>query len=113
MESLTELTEQIIDGNIRIARFMKNKTEIAVLRQEVMDGYHGYHNDWNLLMPVIQRIKYLWEENGFHRPYLHKSRLLDELGRLVHLANSKNMKETFYFHVLKFIDWYNSEVQPE
>ena len=96
---------------------------------EAIVRYAKYHNDWNWLMPVLDKI----EKNGatirvnsnfnhFHKSNFHQVTIEIDNGELSkdgkafypdgykykkHSNTSVNKMEVFYSSVIDFIKWYN------
>jgi len=92
--------EEIKKGNKLIDIFYYGKE-----KGELYDGLNHYHKDWNLLMPVVEKLEWL----GYYVSVIGRDCLVtDERRSLIsHCQSFKNKKESVYNAVVSAIEWYN------
>jgi hypothetical protein len=126
--------EEIIEGNKLIAEFMgiKNVFEYTNKEGESIglyigeeDGYVdyrcdiqwiGYNDDWNQLMPVIEKVKEIklperYGNVSYSIDYAewivwHKT-IPGDLNQAQFISNHENLLEANFDAVVEFIRWYN------
>lgn len=66
----------------------------------------GYHNDWNYLMPVVEKI----EDSGFQVEILHNETAIRQgmTLRTIVLTGDKTKITSVYSAVVEFIKWYQN-----
>jgi hypothetical protein len=80
--------------------------------------YISYSNDWNMLMPVVEKIESLFEDNITVQIY--DGRCIIEMGTQYAMATDTHLPENFYnnkgpkihstwLSIVQFIQWYNSQ----
>lgn len=126
---MTLTTKEILEGDKIITefhkgfKFSKRKNEYVI-----DDGENGirffnwldefnYHEDWNKIMPVIQKIngdqhkiKNCAINLDVHRVFVHTPyKILESL----ELNNYGDYKEVVFIAVIKFIKWYNEQTNTK
>lgn len=108
--------DKIIEGNIEITRFMggylSDHPELNGVK--VWHGYDPvegrlnlpttltFHSDWNLLMPIVNKIT---SSDEYYKYREYNSSLLSD-GR-IHI-NTKYISDTWE-QVVEFVKWYNQQ----
>ncbi len=112
---------EIIEGNKLIHSFMDFKTE-----QWREDRYLGlpYKTDWSWLMPVVEKIESIYDtHHGYFQVHissnscsiqgtnLWKALKKDSKYEFVYMSDPNAVFDTkiesTWYHVVKFINWYN------
>jgi hypothetical protein len=96
--------EEILEGNKLIAEFMG-----LPVHEEYFRGIDAckYHSDWNLLMPIVEKIEslgYSFEIELFSC-YVIDSKTLSTI---IECHYNSKIKST-YQAVVEFIKWYNQQ----
>ena len=124
--------KEIIEGNRIISHSDFNTYEFAELnRKPISDNFYlnvlTYHKDWNMLMPVVEKIENTWISGsrskvticrnfveivhtvGYHNTDYAKNSDLkkdNQLGGECYVNNFTKIENT-YRMVVEFIKWYN------
>lgn len=91
-ESVTDILEAVNGSYAALASLLSEDYERL-----------RYHNSWNALMPLIQRI------NGINKVHYNDLETSDELISNIHKDLILGNIESTYVAVIKFVEWYNKK----
>lgn len=94
----------VLNGNKLIAEFIDWKWDIEIKSElcvfdnsfETIINKAKYHKSWDWLMPVLNKIGIITNDNYYEKQHLFQDYYLPEL----------DIKEV-YSNVIEFIEWYN------
>jgi len=102
------LQEEINKGNVLIARFVTDEPKVLERDLKKAGGreqFH-YHDQWNWLMPVVEKIERIREHAiTFVTIQSTTCRIWDDDIDLFH--NKDNKLQSTWIAVIEFIEWYN------
>jgi len=107
---MNKLTPQV-EGNKLIAEFEQRKFFGKYTIDHYGEGTFNelpemkYHSSWDWLMPVVERIKSLWDAEFLDLQLLIED---SDASRISHLLVWADI-DSVYEAVIEFIKWYNSQ----
>ena len=107
------MNKEILEGNKLIAEFVTEEPE--VLKQDLKRAgtleSMQYHESWDWLMPVVEKINLLDEYEYSVTIYTMDCHIQDKKGNTVISIDCKNtvdeLIKSVYEAVVEFIKWYN------
>lgn len=89
-----KLIAKFINGNIK--QLLKTSDTLFFVKDNVCIGQPQWHSSWDWLIPVLNKIGIITNDNYYEKQHLFQDYYLPEL----------DIKEV-YSNVIEFIEWYN------